>query len=283
MTLPSKLDFLRLGQRSVQPISTALVAAIAAIGLSSLAQAETVLRAEDTLPFSATYTVGNNLLSAGNATLTLEQSEGDLWTYQLKTQPTGVFKLTGKGNITETSVLRFVEAPEGGLLLRTDSYSYRQDNERRRAVDAAFDWNNGVLGWSRRGETNTASLTEQPVMDRLSVTLAVMSALRQDIDSSDYLVFDNGRLKNVVFEVEGVERLETSIGELDTLRVLRRNVDGSSRTTVTWFAPTLDFVPVKIEQLKRGELVARLTLKSLTNRAAELEEPLIEPEAPVAD
>jgi hypothetical protein len=280
MTLSTTPLLSHLYRRALQPGLFALVTAISSL---NSVQAETVFRAEDTLPFSATYTVGNNLLSAGNATLTLEQGDNDLWTYQLKTQPTGVFKLTGKGNITETSVLRFVEAPEGGLLLRTDSYSYRQDDERRRSVDAAFDWENQTLGWSRRGKTGTASLADGPVVDRLSVTLDVMSALRQNIDTIEYRVFDNGRLKDVVFKVEGIERLETSIGEMDTVRVLRTRVDGSSRTTVTWFAPSLDYVPVKIEQLKRGELVARLTLKSLSNRAADLKEPLIEPEAPVAD
>lgn len=266
-------------QQALQQCTLALATTFA---LFTSAQAETILRAEDTLPFSATYVVGNNLLSAGTATLALEPLDHGLWKYELKTEPTGVFRLTGKGNITETSLLRFVDAPDDGLLLRTESYNYRQDNERRRAVDAFFDWENNALLWVRRGESETVSMKDQPVLDRLSVTLSVMSALRQNISASEYLVFDNGRLKNVVFENQGVERLDTSIGPIDTVRVLRSNVEGSSRTTVTWFAPSLDYVPVKIEQLKRGELVARLTLKSLKNRSAELEEPLIEPEAPVA-
>ncbi len=262
--------------------STAVLAAVLCLGSVPAAYAETVLRAEDTLPFSITFTVGNNLLSAGNATLELSETD-DGWLYQLRTNPTGVFKLTGKGNITESSLLRFDDAPDGGLLLRTENYTYRQDNERRRAVDAAFDWDNNTLEWSRRGTTESVSMDEEPVIDRLSVTLAVMSALRQSIDTSSYRVFDNGKLKNVVFEIQGTERLETSLGPMDTIRVLRSNAEGSTRTTLTWFAPELDYVPVKIEQLKRGELVARLTLKSLKNRKAELDEPLIEPEAPVAD
>ena len=247
--------------------------------LASTSQAsETVLTADDIAPFRVTYSVGNNLVTAGNASLELNELDGDIWQFQLETNPTGVFKLTGKGNVSETSILRFEPAPDDGFLLRSESYSYRQDNEKRRAVDAAFNWKSKTLAWTRRGESDTASLAEEPVLDRLSVSLAVMSALRKGETEVEFLVFDSGRLKNVIFTVSGEEQLETSLGTLDTLRVERNNAKGSSRTTVTWFAPSLDYMPVKIEQLKRGGLVARLTLKSLTYRDIKVDEPLITPE-----
>lgn len=241
----------------------------------AIAETDTVFRLEDTQPFTVTYSVGNNLITAGNASLTLSKLDDSLWRYQLTTSPIGVFKLTGKGNIEETSTLQFIQAPEEGLLLRGASYQYRQDKERRRAVDATFDWAAETLEWTRRGETQSAPLTDGPIIDRLSVTLAVMSALRQGKETMQYRVFDNGRIKNVIFSVQGEDQLDTSLGSLDTVRVLRINAEGSSRSTITWFAPSLNYVPVKIEQLKRGELVARLTLKSLKNDAAEIIVPSI--------
>ena len=69
---------------------------------------------------------------------------------------------------------------------------------------------------------------DEPILDRLSVTLAVMSALRRGEERTEYQVFDSGRLKNVIFENEGSETLETSLGTLESVRVLRSNADGSS-------------------------------------------------------
>lgn len=247
--------------------------------LTGSAEAQAV-RATDLTPFSVTYTVGNNLVSAGNATLELVRDDENQWTLSLGTRPTGIFKLTGKGKITETSVFS-VERDGDELLLRPSVYAYRQDDEARRAVDAAWDWDAGTLQWTRRGETETTPLDE-PIIDRLSVTLGVMSALRQGRDSSEYYVFDSGRLKHVVFENDGTDTIQTAQGEIETIKVLRRNVDGSLRTTITWFAPSLDYMPVKIEQLKRDKLVARLTLKSLRTDSVEIDEPLIEPAVPVA-
>ena len=48
------------------------------------------------------------------------------------------------------------------------------------------------------------------------------------------------------------EKLETAIGELDTV-VYRSARDGSGRETITWHAPTLGFAAVQAEQLVDGK------------------------------
>ena len=267
--------------RHVARAAFAGLAALVAGAVATPAAAQDV-RPEDMRPFSVTYAVGNNLVTAGDATLELARA-GDGWRYSLSTEPSGIFRLTGKGRIEETALID--TAPDGDLLaLRPSTYTYRQDDEARRSVDATFDWEAGTLDWLRRGELDSMTL-DRPILDRLSVTLAVMSALRRGETEVRVQVFDNGRIKDVIFEDEGGETLETSMGEIETRRVLRSNLDGSTRTTITWFAPSLDYMPVKIEQLKRGELVARLTLKNLRSDVVEIDEPLIEPqqELPVAD
>ena len=234
------------------------------------------LRAGDIAPFEIVYDVGNNLITAGVASLTLRRADGH-WTYTLSTKPTGVFKLTGKGRIRETSVFDLVPAGDGDEVeLRPRSYSYRQDKESRREVDAAFDWDTRRLAWRRRGEADTLSFTE-PVLDRLSVTLVVMNLLREGFERIELDVFDSGQIKSMSFDNEGVQTLDTKIGKIETIRVRGRNAAGSSRTTLTWFAPSLDYVPVRLEQHKRRELVARMNLLKLENRVTDLE--LVDPDA----
>ncbi len=223
----------------------------------------------DIAPFEVVYEVGNNLISAGDARLTLS-NKGDLWEYSLDIRPKGVFKLAGKGEIDETSYFKLVEADDGTVLLQPQSYQYRQDNERRREVNASFDWKNKTVTHEYRGETVTESF-DDPLLDRLTVTLLIMNSLRHDFDKAELPVFDSARIKQVDFVNDGHESLRTRQGRIDTIRVTNRNATGGSRETITWFAPSLDYLPVKIEHKKRGDLVVRLSLVSLKNRVTSLE------------
>lgn len=246
--------------------------AIAGIVLScttllSTASAQSI-KAGDIAPFEVVYEVGNNLISAGTARLTLARN-GDMWDYSLKTRPRGVFKLAGKGHIEEQST--FVLAGDSEeIQLQPQTYSYRQDNERRRQVDAQFDWNDKLITHVYRGN-EVAETFNEPVLDRLTATVFIMNALRNDFTEAELSIFDSGKIKQVAFVNMGNETLKTPLGDIETIRVVNRNAEGGSRETSTWFAPSLDYLPVKIEHLKRGELVARLSLLSLSNRVTSVE------------
>ena len=207
-------------------------------------------------PFEVEYSVGNNLINAGKAKLTLK-NRGDEWVYSLVTEPSGIFRLTGKGRIHEVSVINVTQEK-----LLPKSYSYRQGgNQKRRDVDASFNWQDQELTIKRKGEEETELLTD-PIIDRLSVTLTVMDLVRKGFSSAELQVLDAGKIKTMRFINEGTSRVRTRLGTFDAV-VVRRAREGSSRETVTWFAPELNYVPVQIEQLKRGELVARLKIHRL--------------------
>ena len=243
------------------------LAAAAAVACAPVS-AQTIL-ASDIAPFEATYSVGNNLITAGSAKLSLAR-DGDKWAYSLSTRPTGVFKLAGKGRIREVSLIDMARTEGDRVQLQPQSYSYRQDKERSRSVDATFDWKARTFTWKQQDEQATEPF-EQPVLDRLSVTLAVMNALRNGFDTLEFEVFDKDRVKTMRFTNEGRETLDTPMGEVETIRVRSETVSGSSRSSLTWFAPELDYVPVRLEQRKRGDLVARLTLTRLKNRVTDIE------------
>jgi len=252
--------------RTVQRLDTRTIgfSFIAAISLcTGLAHAQPA----EFAPFEVVYEVGNNHINAGSAVLQLT-NEGAEWVYSLKTRPTGVFKLTGKGKIQEVSVFTVSDASDN-LELTPQRYTYRQDNETRRSVDAWFDLSKNRLTYRRRGEEVTESVSG-PILDRLSVTLSVMDILQRDgFEQQELRVFDNGRVKTMLFVNEGIEKVKTRMGNLDTIRVRSNAVGGATRHTKTWFAPALGHVPVKIEQFKRDKLVARLTLSKLRNRVTD--------------
>ena len=217
---------------------------------------------DDLSVFEVEFEVGNNLITAGTATLLLEK-KNELWHYSLTTKPRGVFKLAGKGNISEFSTFK-VATVNGSDELQPQNYQFRQDNERRREVDASFDWTNRTIDHTYRGKDVTEPFTD-PVLDRLTVTLLIMNTLRHDFQRTELPIFDTGRIKAVEFSNTGPETLKTRLGNIETVRVVNRSATGGSRETTTWFAPSLDYLPVKIEHRKRGELVARLSLIRMKN------------------
>jgi hypothetical protein len=220
------------------------------------------LESGDLSPFEVEFEVGNNLINAGTASLLLEKKD-DIWHYSLTTKPRGVFKLAGKGKISEVSTFKLVTS-DNSAELQTQTYRFRQDKERRRAVDATFNWDSRTIDHTYRGNEVTDSFTD-PVLDRLTVTLKIMNNLRHDFQTTTLPIFDTGRIKAVEFVYAGPETLKTRLGNIETVRVINRNATGGSRETTTWFAPSLDYLPVKIEHRKRGDLVARLSLIRMKN------------------
>jgi len=211
-------------------------------------------------PFEIEYEVGNNLINAGSAKLSLIK-QGEEWVYSLTTTPSGIFKLTGKGKIQEVAVINV----SSGRNLLPKRYTYRQDSEDKRSVDAWFNWDDNQLRFQKRGEETIEQIND-PIIDRLSVTLTIMEQLRKGFERAELQVFDNGRIKTVIFENEGEVNMKTKLGRVDAIKVRSFNRDGArKRETITWFAPEFDFVPVQIEQHKKGKLVARLSLSKLKN------------------
>lgn len=220
-----------LSKRSLSRILVrAATWAAISLSLPNVAFAQ-ILLSGDLAPFEVVYDVGNNLISAGTATLKLTQ-EDDSWTYSLNTKPRGVFKLAGKGRISESSQFTILEK-ENSLQLQPHTYTFRQDNERRRKVDATFDWSEKTVTHLYRG-VETIQPFEEPVVDRLTGTLLIMNALRHDFTKAVLPIYEKDKIKLVEFVNDGMETLKTPLGKVQTYRVINRNTDGGSRQTTTW-------------------------------------------------
>ena len=253
-----------------QSLFACMLSAITLIGaaLPASQAAAQYVEPDEIAPFEIVYSVSNHILNAGTAKLVLMREE-NFWSYSLTTKPRGILKLAGKGHIREFSTLRFADV-DGDIEFHTQTYLYRQDKERRRSVDARFDWDARNISYTYRGEQSTETF-EQPVIDRLSATLLIMDTLRKGGFTSTVLnVFDNGDIKDVTFKHDGVETLDTPLGKIETIRVINFSGTGGNRETITWFAPSLDYVPVKIEHSKRGDLVVRLKLMRVNNRVTDV-------------
>ena len=66
-------------------------------------------------------------------------------------------------------------------------------------------------------------------------------------------VIDKGRERNYIFKKIATENISTVLGDTKTI-VIQKNIAGSKRKTLTWYAVDFNYLPVKIEQHRLTKL-----------------------------
>lgn len=238
-----------------------LLARRARLGLAAGLLAGAAVAAEPAAmpaPFTATYTLRVNGVPIGRMTRTHAAATDGAWTFRSESRASGVAGLFRKDRITEES--RWTVA--AGRVLPAE-YSYRQTGGRKeRSVTVRFDRTAG-----RIETTVNSDRWRMPdadgVLDKLLYQLVLMRDLAAGMTQLDYRIADGGRIKDYRLVVVGNERLPTALGELDTVRVVRQRSD-SKRETTLWCAPSLAFLPVRVDYREKDGGLTRVTLDSVT-------------------
>jgi hypothetical protein len=204
-------------------------------------------------PFEAEYRLGNGTISVGTATFSLQRSSG-LWRYRSEVRVDGLFSMFVDGPLRDTT---WLDARDGKL--RPVIYRHEKGDENLRVV---FNWPGGNARVAAADGDNHRIELEPDSRDQFSAILAVMCALATGERTLTFSgIDDDGKAEPLRFEVTGEEQVSVPRGRYDTVRVQRTHDDG--RATITWLAPELGWLPVRVEQREDGELVGRLELSSL--------------------
>ncbi len=203
-------------------------------------------------PFEAEYRVGNGSINVGTATFSLEHGSSS-WRYRSVLKVDGLFSMFVDSPMRETTWLQLHDGE-----LRPIAYRHEEGDETVRVI---FDWDAHRARVTVDGDQRRIEL-EPDSRDQFSAILAVMRALAAGERTLAFPgIDDGGEAETLRFEVAGEEQVTVPRGRYDTVRVERRHDD--DRTTITWLAPELGWLPVQVEQREDGELVGRLTLTSL--------------------
>jgi hypothetical protein len=100
-------------------------------------------------------------------------------------------------------------------------------------------------------------------LDRGSLQVALMRDLKATGAPRTYSLADEDSVASYEYADHGAATIATGIGSLAT-RIFTQQRAGSSRVTWLWVAPELDFLPVRIEQRRDGEVQTSFTLVSVT-------------------
>ena len=99
--------------------------------------------------------------------------------------------------------------------------------------------------------------------DSVSIQYELMHDLLTGDANGQYILFDLDQLKVANVSSTGKKLLKTRAGEFTAVGI-RHQKEGSLRTTTLWCAEELGYLPVVIEQHRKGELNFRASLVKYT-------------------
>ena len=184
-------------------------------------------------PFQASYQFSYNGKNMGSATRTLSKS-GNNWTYVFAAKAgaiasateTSHFSLNGN-NIISNNFSR-----SSKILVHNNTMSIKFNpnaktiNTKKDDKARSFAWKSGVL-------------------DELNAELQLREDLKASGLKSSYAIADAKEVESRRFVKQGTEKVKTSYGTFDTIKVVMKH-DKPNRDTIFWLAPKLDYAPVKV-------------------------------------
>jgi hypothetical protein len=169
--------------------------------------------------------------------------------------------ILGKLAAPNPTVQRSVFTVVGGKI-RPSEYWYK-DGSRKADGDKhiQFDWDRHVATVSDKNGRREVSLDDISLDDG-SLYVAVMQDLIINGKPGQYRIADSEQAKTYGFVDKGEAETDTGIGKLATHCYIRHS-EGSSRSTYLWVAPSLEYLPARIESRKDDEVQTALTLMSV--------------------
>ena len=212
--------------------------------------------------FHAEYATLRNGDEVGRTTLELVDARNGEWRLRSETRGTvGLAKLAGI-HVVETSRFRWRDGRPEAIV-----YDYRQEGAfRQRTREARFDWSAGEARVSEGGEAHRYPITTGTI-DRQSVTLGLASDLLRGATTFEYRVAVKDHVETMRYARGPVESVHVPAGTFEATLMRRMGEPGSDRKRVSrsWFAQSLGWLPVQIEQTeKNGDTV---TLKLVSMRS----------------
>jgi uncharacterized protein DUF3108 len=215
-------------------------------------------------PFHAEYATSRNGEEIGRTTLDLADNGDGSWRLRSETRGTvGLAKLAGI-HIVETSRFRWKDGRPEAL-----DYDYRQEGAlRQRTRHATFDWNAGEARVSEGGKDYRYPIAAGTI-DRQSVTLGLAGDLLRGAAAFEYRVAVKDQVETMRYARGALETVQVPAGAFEARLMRREGEPGSDRKRVSrsWFAESLGWLPVQIEQTEKNGDAVTLKLVSVRHEA----------------
>lgn len=203
-------------------------------------------------PFQANYQFTYNNKGMGSATRTLSQ-QGNNWTYNFTAKAGGI------ASASETSKFSFANGKIGSQNFSRTSKILIHNN----TMNINFNPNSKTIS-TQKDDKARSFAWQAGVLDELNAELQVREDLKNGSLKTSYPLADAKEVENRRFVKQGNEKIKTSYGTFDTVKVVLEH-GKPDRNTIFWLAPKLDYLPVKVSHVD-GKTSYGLLLTSYTGK-----------------
>lgn len=208
------------------------------------------------VPYEAEYKIRISVLG-GKLNTRLEITETGYMAESV-IRATGLSRLIAGGSIREKSWFS-----EGDGSIQPIQYRSADTLSRdHQVVDLDFNWSSDEVTGLINGEDFHAVL-DGAVHDRVSLQYGLMYDLLNSGENDEYLLQDAAELKFLTITNVGSKPVKVPFGKFAAIGIQHQRA-GSSRTTTLWCAEELGYMPVIIEQHRKGKLRFRAVLTKFT-------------------
>jgi hypothetical protein len=204
-------------------------------------------------PHTAEYKVRISVVSGRLNTELRAKGDGYVATHVVK--PTGISRMITRGMMSVSS--EFITASDGVKPVKYHAVDTIRDEPE---TDIRFDWTTNQASGSV-GEDDVVLQLDGISHDSVSIQYELMHDLLNAGPSDTYVLFHVDKLRVANVRNVGTKDVKTKAGQYEVVGIQHQR-EGSSRVTTLWCAPTLDYLPVVIEQHRKGKLNFRATLTS---------------------
>ena len=220
------------------------------ISLTAITASQLAFASPEVADFKATYRLARNGFNVGEMKRSLQASGNGTYIFESYSAATGFISLFVGDKIVERSTWVFVNDQPQPV-----RYTYnRKGGREERHIKLTFDWNEGIVTNTINNDPWKMHIPPQ-TQDKLLYQLTLMIDLKAGKEKIHYEIADGGKLKDYEFITLGEEQIDTPLGKLDTIKIMRTE---DIRKTTIWCAKTLDYLPVRIQQVDKDK--ARLVM-----------------------
>jgi hypothetical protein len=209
-------------------------------------------------PFTATYSVSYRGLGAGTLqTQLLRDPQTGHYTFETRVNPSFLARFAVSRNATERSVMEIDNDRVRPIQWRMD------DGKSGTAGDGtlSFDWAQHAVTGDYKGAPVTLT-TEDGLQDRQSVQIQVIFDLLRGREPGELPMINDDKIKQYAYTRGNSTEVQTKLGKVEAI-VYESTRPGSSRVSRVWHAPSMGYVPVRAEQVRKGKVETVMTLIAL--------------------
>lgn len=243
---------------------TVASAALTVALLVAAAAAPSAVRSETGIPtYTATYNVEYKGKDLGTSEYTVTyDAKRDTYEFMSSTRVKGLLRLVSPKPAIERSQFKLVN----GKIVPLE---YWHEDGSRKGEDNShftFDWQRHVAVVSDKNGRREVRI-QDGTLDRGCIQVALMRDLILTGKlGGTYLMADDDSVEPYQYVDMGETVTATGLGQIPT-RSFVQHRENSSRTTTLLMAPSLSYLPARIEQTKNGELQTAFTLESVEGLA----------------